>query len=82
MDGMRCDVDGNLHITRHGKGTVAKVSPEVDVLLEVELRGKLCTNLAFGGPDGCTCYVTLADEGNIEVFRTERPERAWMLQQR
>ena len=82
MDGMRCDVDGNLYITRHGKGTIAKVSPAGDVLLEVELRGKMCTNLAFGGVDGCTCYVTLADEGNIEVFRTERPGRAWTLQQR
>ena len=70
MDGMRCDVDGNLYITRHGKGTVAKVSPAGDVLLEVELQGKLCTNLAFGGDDGCSCYVTLADEGNVEVFRS------------
>ena len=24
MDGMRCDVAGNLYVTRHGKGTVAK----------------------------------------------------------
>lgn len=79
MDGMRCDVDGNLYITRHGKGTVAKVSPAGDVLLEVVLKGKMCTNLAFGGHDGCTCYVTLADEGNVEVFRTERPGRAWHL---
>ena len=23
MDGMRCDIDGNLYITRHGKGTIA-----------------------------------------------------------
>ena len=27
MDGMRCDVDGNLYISRHGKGTVAVVRP-------------------------------------------------------
>ena len=26
MDGMRCDVQGNLYITRHGKGTIAIVS--------------------------------------------------------
>jgi sugar lactone lactonase YvrE len=32
MDGMRCDVDGNLYIARHGKGTVAKVSPAGVVL--------------------------------------------------
>ena len=40
MDGMRCDIEGNLYVTRHGKGTVAKLSPEEDVLLEVELTGK------------------------------------------
>ena len=82
MDGMRCDVDGNLYVTRHGKGTVAKVSPAGDVLLEVGLKGKMCTNLAFGGGDGCTCYVTLADEGNVEVFRTEQPGRAWRMFQK
>ena len=49
MDGMRCDIEGNLYVTRHGKGTVAKVSPDGDVLLEVQLTGKLCTNIAFGG---------------------------------
>ena len=33
FDGMRCDVDGNLYITRYGKGTVAVLSPEGKVLL-------------------------------------------------
>lgn len=82
MDGMRCDVDGNLYVTRWGKGTIAKVSPQGQILLEVELTGKNCTNIAFGGPDGCTCYVTVADRGNIETFRVERPGRAWQLFQR
>lgn len=82
LDGMRCDVDGNLYVTRWGKGTIAKVSPQGDVLLEVELTGKNCTNIAFGGPDGCTCYGTVADQGNIETFRVERPGRAWQLFQR
>ena len=47
MDGMRCDVEGNLYVTRHGKGTVAKLSPEGEVLLEVELTGKLCSKYRF-----------------------------------
>ena len=81
MDGMRCDVEGNLYITRHGKGTIAKVSPEGELLLEVQLTGKLASNIAFGGPDGRTCYVTLQDRGNIEVFRVEAPGRAWQLHQ-
>ena len=82
MDGMRCDIDGNIYVTRHGKGTVAKLSPEGEVLLEVELAGKHCTNIAFGGEDGRTCYVTLADRGNVEVFRADRPGRSWQLFQR
>ena len=82
MDGMRCDIEGNLYVTRHGKGTVAKLSPEGDVLLEVELTGKLCTNIAFGGSDGRTCYVTMADRGNVEVFRADLPGRSWKLFQR
>ena len=82
MDGMRCDIEGNLYITRHGKGTVAKLSPEGEVLLEVKLTGKHCTNIAFGGSDGCTCYVTIADRGNVEVFRADVPGRSWWLFQR
>ena len=82
MDGMRCDVEGNLYITRYGKGTVAKVSPEGEVLLEVKLTGKNPSNIAFGGPDGRTCYVTLADRGNIETFRVDQPGRSWQLIQK
>ncbi len=82
MDGMRCDIEGNLYVTRHGKGSIAKLSPDGDVLLEVELTGKNCTNIAFGGPDGCTCYVTMADRGNVEAFRADKPGRSWKLFQR
>ena len=79
MDGMRCDIHGNLYVTRWGKGTVAKISPQGEVLLEIELGGKNCTNLAFGGPDGCICYVTVADRGNVEFFRTDLPGRSWQI---
>ncbi len=79
LDGMRADVEGNLYITRHSKGTVAKVSPAGEVLREISLNGENPTNLAFGGPDGRTVYVTVADRGNIEAFRVEEPGRSWEL---
>ncbi|MDF2719690.1 MAG: gluconolactonase [Paenibacillus sp.] len=82
MDGMRCDVDGNLYITRFGKGTIAKVSPLGELLTEIRLSGTNCTNLTFGGPDGKTCYVTLADTGSIECFRVESPGREWAMSRR
>ena len=77
MDGMRCDVDGNLYITRPGKGTIAKVSPAGKLLLEIKLKGTKPSNIAFGGADGRTAYVTLQDRGNIESFRVEIPGREW-----
>ena len=79
MDGMRCDASGNLYITRHGKGTIAKVSPAGKVLLEVTLKGKTPSNLTFGGKDGRSVYVMLQDNGNIETFRVETPGREWKM---
>lgn len=78
MDGMRCDVDGNLYITRHGKGTVAKLSPDGALLLEVQMKGKKPSNIAFGGKDGKTVYVTLQDRGFIETFRVEKAGRSFV----
>jgi sugar lactone lactonase YvrE len=80
MDGMRCDAEGNLYITRHGKGTVVKVSPDGKVVQEVTLTGKKPSNIAFGGEDGRTAYVTLQDEGNLESFRVDIPGREWKMQ--
>jgi sugar lactone lactonase YvrE len=79
MDGMRCDTDGNLYITRHGKGTVVKVSPAGKILREITLLGKKPSNIAFGGKDGRTAYVTLQDSGNIERFLVDEPGREWKL---
>lgn len=82
MDGMRCDVDGNLYIARHGKGTVVKLSPAGKVLQEITLIGKLASNVAFGGKDGRTMYVTLQDKGNLESFRVDKPGREWKMQKK
>ena len=79
LDGMRCDIAGNLYITRYGKGSVVKVSPDGKILKEIELTGKKPSNIAFGGSDGRTCYVTLQDRGNIETFRVDLPGRSWEL---
>jgi gluconolactonase len=79
MDGMRCDTEGNLYITRYGKGTIAKLSPSGKLLQEITLIGKNSSNIAFGGKDGQTVYVTLQDQGNIETFRVDKPGREWKM---
>lgn len=77
FDGMRADVDGNLYITRYGKGTVVKVSPEGKVLREIGVLGARPSNLCFGGPDGRTCYVTEVEKGRLVEFRVDRPGLEW-----
>jgi sugar lactone lactonase YvrE len=79
MDGMRCDIKGNLYIARFGKGVIAVVSPDAKLVREVSLTGKRPTNVAFGGKDGCTVYATLQDQGNIESFRVDVPGREWKM---
>ena len=79
MDGMRCDTEGNLYITRYGKGTVVKVSPSGKILQEIALTGKNPSNVAFGGKDGRTVYVTIQDQGNIETFMVDKPGREWKM---
>jgi sugar lactone lactonase YvrE len=77
FDGMRCDADGNLYVTRHGKGTVVKLSPAGDVLREIPVLGASPTNICFGGPDGRTAYVTEAEHRRLVQFRVDRPGLAW-----
>jgi sugar lactone lactonase YvrE len=77
FDGMRCDVDGNLYITRYGKGTVVVLSPQGAVLREIDVLGKMPSNLCFGGPDGRTVYVTEVEHCRLVQFRVDRPGLAW-----
>lgn len=81
FDGMRCDVEGNLYVTRYGKGTVAVLTPAGEVIREIDVLGKSPSNLCFGGPDGCTVYVTEVDHKQLVSFRTDKPGQSWKIWQ-
>ena len=75
MDGMRCDIDGNLYVTRYGKGTVVKLTPEGQLLREFPVLGDQPSNLCFGGPDRRTLYVTEVEHQRLVSVRVDRPGR-------
>jgi len=79
FDGMRCDVAGNLYVTRHGKGTVVKISPAGEILKEIDVLGKMPTNLCFGGRDGKTVYVTEVEHQRVVAFQVDESGREWSL---
>lgn len=77
LDGMACDNQGNLFVTRYNKGVIAILSPEGRLLREVQLKGKKCSNLVFGGRKGRTVYVTLQDRKGMEKFVAENPGKGF-----
>lgn len=77
LDGMRVDVDGNLYVTRFGKGTVVKLAPDGALLREIQLPGAKPSNICFGGPDGRTAYVTEVEHQQLVQFRIDRPGLEW-----
>ena len=79
MDGMRCDVNGNLYIARHGKGEVAVLSPEGKIIQTITTIGKKVSNICFGGKNGKTCYITLQDRGCLETFKAPTAGREWAM---
>jgi sugar lactone lactonase YvrE len=78
FDGHRCDVEGNLYVTRYGKGTVVKLSPQGEILQEINVLGSRPSNLCFGGPDGRTVYVTEVEHRRLVQFRVEKPGLSWL----
>jgi len=80
LDGLRTDIDGLLYVTRILKGTVVVLTADGKLVREIPLQAKEPTNLAFGGPDGRTVFVTQRQGGFIESFRVDRPGREHCLQ--
>jgi gluconolactonase len=73
FDGMKCDREGNLYATRYGKGVVVVLDPSGKIIREVQLKGKSCSNLVFGGLNGKLVFVTLQDRKGMEKFRNDIP---------
>lgn len=79
IDGIRTDTGGNLLVARIRKGTIAVLTPDGKLKREIQLTAKEPTNLAFGGSDGKTVFVTQRKGGFVEAFRTDHPGREFCL---
>ena len=80
IDGLRTDVDGKLLIARIQKGLISILKSDGRLQQEIALKGKEPTNLAFGGADGRTVFVSQRQGGYVESFRTDKEGREHCLQ--
>jgi gluconolactonase len=76
-DGLALDEDGNLAIVHAQHGSVWLFSRWGEPLLRVRsCAGRSLTNLAYGGPDRRTLFITDAETGSILTARMPVPGRA------
>jgi gluconolactonase len=65
-DGLALDAEGGLLVAHAGFGTVWRLSARAEPLLRIaSCAGWSTTNLAFGGADGRSLFVTESETGSI-----------------
>ena len=65
-DGMAADAEGNVLVAHASLGEVLVLGPQGDVVARlVSCRGPTVTNLAFGGPDRRTVFMTESTTGTV-----------------
>jgi gluconolactonase len=73
-DGLAIDSAGNLAVAHIGLGTVWLFSHLGEPLARIRsCAGLATTNLAYGGPDLKTLYITESDSGSVLCVRLEVP---------
>lgn len=77
-DGLAMDQEGCLLVAHPGLGSVWRLSPLAEPLDRVvSCAGRSTTNLAFGGPEGRSLFVTESETGSI--LRAELPAPGQVL---
>lgn len=72
-DGLAFDMAGNLYIAHYGGGDVIVLNPKGEIVERVPVGGGHPTNVAFGGPDHKTVYVTETETGSVYRFNADYP---------
>ena len=73
-DGLAIDSAGNLAVAHIGLGTVWLFSALGEPLARIKsCAGLATTNLAYGGPDGKTLYITESESGSVLSVPMEVP---------
>jgi gluconolactonase len=72
-DGMAFDLAGNLYVAQYGGGVVLVLDPRGEIVERITVGGLFPTNVAFGGPDRRTLYVTEVETGSVYSFITDCP---------
>jgi gluconolactonase len=68
IDGMGLDCAGNVYLSSHGAGEVLVISPAGMQIGSVSIGASGVTNVAFGGADRTTLYITRLDSSEPGLY--------------
>jgi gluconolactonase len=58
------------------------LSPEGEIVRQIDVLGKSPSNVCFGGPDGRTVFVTEVEKKRLVSFRSDTPGANWARRQK
>jgi gluconolactonase len=73
LDSLAVDAAGNICCASPGLGQILVFSPQGGAPEAIAMPEFLPTNIAFGGPDMATAYITLASSGKLVAMPWPRP---------
>lgn len=73
FDSLAVEADGNVCIATLGSGGITVVTPEGELIEFVQTGDILTSNIAFGGEDMRTAYITAAATGKLLAAEWPRP---------
>jgi gluconolactonase len=73
LDSLAIEADGNLCLATLAKACITVMSPEGEELEFVETADPITTNIAFGGDDMKTAYITASATGRLLTTDWPRP---------
>lgn len=72
-DSLAVEENGNICVGNLAPGNITVISPEGKLVENVPMPDPLPTNIAFGGPDMRTAFITLSGSGRLVSMRWPRP---------
>jgi gluconolactonase len=73
FDSLAVEANGNVCVATLVTGCISVIAPDGALVEQVPTGDRVTTNIAFGGPELKTAYITLSGKGELIAMDWPRP---------
>ena len=73
FDSLAVEASGNVCVATLISGCISVIAPDGKLIEQVPTGDRVTTNIAFGGPELKTAYITLSGKGELVAMEWQRP---------